>query len=193
MRLWVKPDLAEYVAINWYANANSVFYDAFGPDSNFFIDILSATSPRLRVKANLRLAVRVFKAYKYRGHNPRLLGDILGSLMPAHCNNVLRVLQGKPLQGPKVSRFAANLKGDLSVVTIDIWICRAYGIGEKRLTPLQYDRLEKKIQGEAYAENLKPAQYQALIWYAARRKGGYVTDQSFIRHSEEILGELLAH
>ena len=109
--------------------------------------------------------------------------------MYAHLINVVRVLQGKPLHGPKVKRFAENLKGNLSPVTIDMWICKAYGLPHAKLTELQYTRLEKKIQNEAIKAGLKPAQYQALIWYSARRKGGYVTDQSFVKHYETLFPE----
>ena len=174
-------------AIDWYKNANAMFRAAFGSDSDLFIDILAATSPRLQVKANLRLALSIYKAYK-EGRNSDL-ADILGSVMPAHCINTIRALQRRPISGEKVKRFAANLKGDLSVVTIDMWICKAYGVPHKKLTPLQYARLEKKIQGEAKEADLKPAEYQALVWYVARRKGGYVTDQSFVKHYETLFPE----
>jgi len=164
-----------------------MFVAAFGPDSNIFIDILAATSPRLQVRANLRLALSIYKAYKEKRSVD--LADILGRLMPAHSVNVIRALQGKELSGDKVRRFAMNLKGDLSVVTIDMWICKAYGVSHKRLKPKQYARLEKKIQDEAKTVNLEPAQYQALIWYCVRRKGGYFTDQSFVKHYETLFPE----
>jgi len=187
LRLYVKPSEMDYDAINWYENANRLFLKAFGPDTDFFIDLLAATSPRKQVKANLRLALRVYRAFKEDRKSD--LADLIGEMMPAHAINVLRVFQGKPLSGEKVKRFAENLKGNLSPVTIDMWICKAYGLEHSKLTPLQYARLERKIQGEAIRANLKPAQYQALIWYSARRKGGYITDQSFVKHYETLFPE----
>jgi len=194
LRLWIKPGQLDYDAIHWYENANRLFLKAFGPDADFFIGLLAATSPRLQVRANLRKALEVYRTWKRHqeeqtSDSAKALGDLLQGLMYAHLLNVIRVLQGKPLQGPKVKRFAENLKGNLNPVTIDMWICKAYGITHAKLTPLQYERLERKIQGEALNANLKPAQYQALIWYAARRKGGYVTDQSFVKHYETLFQE----
>jgi len=188
LRLKNKPDhLSDHEAIHWYENANKMFLEAFGPNCDFFIDILAATSPRLQVRANLRLALKVYRAFvDDRKHD---LADIIGGMMPAHAINTLRALAGKQLHGEKVKRFAENLKGNLSVVTIDMWICKAYGIPHSKLTPLNYRRLETKMQGEAKKAGLMPAQYQALVWYVARRKGGYVQDQSFVKHYETLFPE----
>ena len=93
---------------------------------------------------------------------PDKLLDVLTSkaVLPAHLNNIIRALQGRKLSGDKVSRFAANLRGDLSDVTIDVWICKAYGINPKTLTPTLYRRLEKRIQTDARVNDMQPANWQ---------------------------------
>jgi hypothetical protein len=40
----------------------------------------------------------------------------------------MRALRREPLHGDKVWAFAANLKGHGNHVTVDVWICRAYGV-----------------------------------------------------------------
>jgi len=160
----------------------------YGDDWELFVDILAATSPRMAAKKNWRMATEIVAAYRHRDVKPAAFGDVLGRLMPAHLINVIRALQGRPINGPKVSRFAANLKGDLSVVTIDVWICKAYGIPHTALTPRLYVRLEKAIRRDAKACNATPAGYQAVIWYAVRRKAG-LRDRSFISVYREIFCE----
>lgn len=169
LRLKVRPDKIDYSALQWYPDATKLIRQLYGDYWTLFIDILAATSPRIAVRRNWKLAVNILSAYIDRENNPAKLGDILGRLMPAQLINTIRALQGRPIKGPKVSRFAENLKGNLDVVTIDIWICKAYGIEQSRLTANVYEQLEQKIISEAKAANVRPANYQALIWYCVRR------------------------
>jgi hypothetical protein len=171
LRLWVKPHQLDYRSIHWYEDANQLIVREYGDDADFFCKLLAATSPRKQVKANWKLAARIYRTWKRRDVEPDKFGDVLGGLMPAHANNVIRTLQGKPLSGLKVNAFYRNLMGDLSVVTIDMWIIKAYGL-KKSLTELQYKRLTDKITAEAESCGLLPAQYQALVWTAARRESG---------------------
>ena len=171
LRLWVQPHELDYRSIHWYEDANKLIVREYGDDADFFCKLLAATSPRKQVKANWKMAAEVYRLYKNRSHNPKAFGDYLGTLMPAHLINVLRTFAGKPLSGLKVNAFYRNLAGDLSVVTIDMWIIKAYGL-KKSLTELQYKRLTDKITAEAEQCGLLPAQYQALIWTAARRESG---------------------
>jgi hypothetical protein len=134
------------------------------------------------------MSVAIMSAYMNRKAKPETFGKVLQALMPAHLTNVLRALQGRPIHGPKVSRFALNLKGNLDVVTIDVWICKAYGMAPKALTGKLYKRLEAKIRKEAKACNATPAGYQAVLWYAVRRAAG-LRDRSFISVYREIYCE----
>lgn len=92
--------------------------------------------------------------------------------MITHLNNVVRALQRRPLNGQKVSRFSENLKGNLDVVTIDVWVCKAYGLTHTTLTADVYNRLERKIQADAATRGIAPANWQAVIWQAVRRLAG---------------------
>jgi len=68
----------------------------FGDDADLFCDLLAATSPRKQVKANWRVALRVYNAFKAGQEIPRT------GLMPAHLGNIVRALNGRELSGPKV-------------------------------------------------------------------------------------------
>ena len=108
----------------------------FGDGADLFIDLLAATSPRKQVKANWNIAKRLYFAHVNGRKLPR------AGLLPAHKGNIERALKGEPLSGNKVSAFAANLKGDLSRVTIDIWVLRYFDIDKMSLTNKQYFELE---------------------------------------------------
>ncbi len=161
----------------WYTDSRKVIEKMFGDDADLFCDILAATSPRKQVKANWRLAMRIYDAYK-SGTDYSVVG-----MLPNHVGNVDRALSGLPLSGNKVSAFAANLKGDLNRVTIDVWVLRYLRSDRTTLTPKQYGILEKKIQRMAKRKGLLPAQYQAKIWAEAMRQAGK-TPQSYAIVSE---------
>jgi hypothetical protein len=97
-------------------------------------------------------------------------------------------LRRLPLSGLKVSRFAENLKGNMDVVTIDTWICQAYGVAHKGLTPSVYARLETRLRREARARGLRPASWQAIVWYAMRRESG-IRYRSFMQVVREFACE----
>lgn len=188
LRLKCKPNEIDYSALQWYPDATQLIQDLYGDHWKLFVDILASTSPRMHVKKNWRFAAAIMAGYLNRHNRPNAFGNLLQSLMPTHLVNVLRSLRGEPIQGPKVSRFAANLKGDLDVVAIDVWICKAYGINQKALTEKLYKRLETKIRRDAKKCNATPAGYQAVLWYAVRRQAG-LRDRSFISVYREIFCE----
>jgi len=183
--LRIDIDTTDKRAKTWYPDATKLIKDLYPDNWGLFIDFLASTSPRMSVKKNWCVSVALMEAYENRHTSPQEWGDLLASLMPAHLNNVVRALQGKSIHGPKVSRFAANLKGDLDVVTIDVWICRAYGLEHKALTPKVYACLEKKIRKDAMNCGIEPANYQALVWYSIRRTFGK-RDKSFLSVYREI-------
>lgn len=149
----------------WYANIRTYIVEHCGEDADLFCDILAATSPRQAVKKNWRIAQRIYNQFCLC--EPIDVGDLPRSIVP----NVYRALSGAKLSGPKVTRFAENLKGNLNVVTIDTWICKYYGI--TKLVNGDYELLEQRIIREAAEHNLKPAEYQAVIWQRARQAAGF--------------------
>jgi len=191
LQLRCKLDRVDFGALTWYQDATKLIQQLYGKQWKLFCDLLAATSPRRQVKANWRIADAILKAYLDRVVNPAKFGDLLASnrILPAHLDNVIRALQRRPISGQKVSRFAANLKGDLDVVTIDVWICRAYGIDDKRdLSPTTYKRLEKRMIADAKRCNATPAGYQAVLWYAVRREAG-LRAKSFVSVYRSIFCE----
>ncbi len=91
--------------------------------------------------------------------------------MPTYSANVRKavaVLDGlaRPT-GPKVSRFARNLAGDASVVTVDRWAARAAGAPESG-GARWYITIESAYRAAAREARLSPAQFQAVLWVALR-------------------------
>lgn len=151
----------------WYKTAATIIKKRFGSDYALVCDLLAATSPRKQVKANWKLAVRIYHAHKDGKPNPAQ------GLMPCHKANVDRALKQSPLSGNKVKAFAENLKGNAEAVTIDVWVLRYYNIKKETLSDKDYKELSDRIRAEAKEQNLAPAEYQAIIWTISRAKYGY--------------------
>ena len=191
LHLRVELDKVDFGALTWYEDATRLIQELYGEQWQLFVDLLASTSPRQQVKRNWRIADAVLKAYLNRETKPKFFGDLLGGnqILPVHRNNIVRALQRKPISGQKVWRFAENLKGNLNVVTIDVWICRAYGIDDKKdLTPTMYRRLENRIIRDAKHCNATPAGYQAVLWSAIRRLSG-LRAKSFVSIYRSIFME----
>lgn len=163
---------------NWYRECGDAIRAEFGADSELFIDLLAATSPRKQVSANWRLAMRIYHVWKNRPFKAILRwsrepfhDNLFRGVMKSHRPNVLRALRREPLSGNKVRAFAANLKGDLDQVTIDVWVCRYYGWTTQMNDKLYKHRAEG-IKLAAKLEKMKPAEYQAMIWYKAIKLAG---------------------
>ena len=151
---------------DWYRDCGDKIRQEYGRYAGLFIGLLAATSPRKQVSANFRLANRIF--HRHIGGLP----IEYDRLLPAARSNVKRALLNEPLSGNKVRAFAENLKGNFDAVTIDIWILRYYGIGVKSLSNGGYKNLSRLIAIEARQYQLKPAEYQAVIWSEIRAKYG---------------------
>jgi hypothetical protein len=179
---------------NWYQECGDSIRAEFGADSELFIDLLAATSPRKQVSANWRLAMRIYHVWNsldvhkgwflrcYQCHRKGkkypedsdfigLHNNLFTGVMKTHRPNVLRALKREPLSGNKVRAFAANLKGNLEEVTIDVWVCRNYGWSVS-MTDKQYRERSNKIRQEARLVGLRPAEWQAVIWYEAIHAAG---------------------
>lgn len=172
LQLRITPDNIDFRAVSWYSDATKLIKEIYGENWRLFVKLLASTSPRQSVKKNWKLSDALLKAYLDRENKPSKWAKILSDLMPAHLTNVLRSIAGRPIKGPKVKRFAENLLGNLDVVTIDVWICKAYKLDQKRLTPNVYKRLASKIKADAEKIGIEPANYQAVLWYCIRRLNG---------------------
>lgn len=196
LRRRVNPIESDYAYASWYSNAKDFFSPIFGQDYPFFVGLLSATSPRKYVTQNLRHALTIYKHWKIG--NMYAMADYIADLMPALAINVLRVLADRPLSGNKVNAYAENLKGNLEVVTVDIWTAIAYGVQDEKLERNGlYERLAKKVRREAKYRNLKPAEWQAVVWSAIRRVNGkndidYIESWKRLGLSDATLSSILS-
>lgn len=162
LRLRFELDPTDYRAETWYSDATKLIKELYGDNWRLFVDLLASTSPRSQVRKNWKTADAILTAYIERRAKPEKLFEVLTSkaVLPAHLNNIIRSLQRRPINGDKVRRFAENLKGNLSDVTIDVWICKAYGLDQKKdLTAKLYKRLENKMQADAAERGIKPASW----------------------------------
>jgi hypothetical protein len=179
---------------NWYQECGDAIRAEFGSDAELFIDLLAATSPRKQVGANWRLAMRIYHVWQQRPdkqwlpkyvkyeHHKWVLSEVpehkdwfdnmLKGVMKTHRPNVLRALRREPLSGNKVRAFAANLKGDLEQVTIDVWVCRYFG-WKTTLSNKQYKHYADRIREWAARVGEEPAEYQAQVWCSAIRAAGW--------------------
>ena len=149
-------------AAEWYTEAQGVARDiatANGLDVERVAAIIAALSPRVHWSRNVVLA-SLFVA-----------GKPVAGLTRSIANAERALVATDPLEalgGEKVRRFGRNIAGDLSVVTIDVWMLRAAGFTHDRPTPVQYRAAERVVQQLGAEYGVEPAILQALIWIVAR-------------------------
>ena len=119
--------------------------------------VIAAFSPRTRWAQNV-LNAELF---------------LSGEPVPALGNNVKManavVENGiSALKGRKTNSFAKNIAGDMSVVTIDVWMIRAAGYNRLDANKTMYNTMENVIVELAESYSVSPAQLQALIWIVVR-------------------------
>jgi hypothetical protein len=74
-------------------------------------------------------------------------------------------------KAPKTRSFAANIRGDMSAVTIDVWAMRIAGVSEQQLTRAgMYEAVAHAYRLEARRAGVQPAQLQAITWVVIRGK-----------------------
>lgn len=129
--------------LGWYntEELRSEFIKEWGPEKGAeqyekFIDLVGATSAGAKTDANLKIASRYYvenvqglpttKPEKGSGYGHKVQGE--------HYRSARNLLEGVPLdpiEHPKRSRFAANLKGDWRHSTIDKHNVRALAIASR--------------------------------------------------------------
>jgi hypothetical protein len=154
------PDVRA-AAETWYAEAGQFARDLPRHDWSFetACAVVAAFSPRIRWDQNKR------KAFQY-AHGVMPKG--LRSHIAAADRCVAKGFDG--LDGLKTNAFARAIAGDLNAVVIDIWMCRAAGLGKDSLTTGQYRAISDAVRTVAREHNMAPAVMQALIWIVVRGK-----------------------
>lgn len=123
----------------WYDGSTQAIIQVFGPDSQRFAALLSATSPQTSVESNLFNALQIWKNWTAAGRPVdresivRVMGESVQgskgeeSVLDAWINNSVRALSSEDpstvvLSGPKVNSFMLNLQGNVNEVTNDAWM-----------------------------------------------------------------------
>jgi hypothetical protein len=76
------------------------------------------------------------------------------------------------LRGAKTNAFARAIAGDPNAVVVDVWMCRAAGLGKDAPNATEYRAIADAIRSIAATRtvNMAPATLQALLWIIVRGK-----------------------
>lgn len=161
----------------WYRDAQILAADLAG-ESVFDVEetagIIAALSPRTFWSRNVVAAVAAI-------HGEEKPSGIIGR----NWDTAMRIVEGESVdnvvKGPKTRAFAANIAGDTSRVTVDIWALRAVGLDESALNRKGiYDAIEAAYVRAATMLGVEPATCQATAWVVTRRVG--LSEQRKRRH-----------
>jgi len=152
------------VATGWYDQASDLAskLSTLG-DLNFDQSccIIAAFSIRQRWTKNVELATRFASGERdlpVMGAINRIANNIVESDDPYSA-----------LNGDKTNAFAHNIAGDVSSVTIDVWMIRAAGLDPKKsLGKKAYKEVSDALTEASIEYGMAPAHYQALVWCIIR-------------------------
>lgn len=170
----------------WYERAAKTLRTMFGPDTDAFVSLLAATSPRQSVDENLKMSLRVWKKWNDAGRplDPDQLREMFAKdvELEARLNNTVRALTGKDLEdapiaapkklnegtllsGFKVESFRRNLLNDLSHSTNDSWMAQFAEVNQAIFgTKSGYLAFTAKVRRVAADLGLEPAHVQETVW-----------------------------
>ena len=131
----------------------------FGENTDLFLKMFAATSPNTKVTQNVLNAVKAYRQF--------LMGEPFTG-MPAHVDNLNRAVAGVKMSGPKVGAFGPNLLGNLTPVTVDLWMARAL-LGRDTVTPLQSKLVDYMTSQAAKKAGVEPAEMQAAVWTGIKK------------------------
>lgn len=145
-------------------------------DSQYLIDILAVTSPRMAVRRNIRVTLRYVK-------DGTLPNDVTRSTRAA----LSHYEDTGEIRGPKTSAFAAALKGDGGAVVLDTWMARALGVPQDKLSRKGVrESAARRVRHGAHLMGIEPAEFQAAVWSATTLRHGRVNVPSITNLIEEI-------
>lgn len=134
--------------------------------------VCAVLSPRISWQSNLEGVRRIYKAI---ASGSSICPTVAG--VSRNVSKAWEIANGASVElvsGPKVSSFYANLSGDFSRVTIDVWAARAAGVPLEEMSHLdrsRYASLERAYQAVAKELSFEPAELQAICWIVTRGKG----------------------
>jgi hypothetical protein len=123
--------------------------------------VVSAFSPRVTWAHNKAKAAQYAQGITPRG---------LRSHVVAADRCVVEGFNG--LRGLKTNAFARAIAGDPNAVVVDVWMCRAAGLGKDAPNATEYRAIADAITAIAGTPtvNMAPATLQALLWIIVRGK-----------------------
>lgn len=156
----------------WYDIANRTAREMateYGATLDNAARIIAVLSPRKRWAQNVAAAREILRAWSAGEPMPSLPGTLRANIVKAWA-----IANGDPsaLRGPKVERFYANIMGDDSQVTLDVWAMRAAGSaldapnGER-----MYAIIADAYRTVAREHGIPVAALQAVAWIVIRGKG----------------------
>lgn len=165
VRLYEKTTPLERAqGMTWYASEGEwikATADVFDASQHHVIAAYAALSPRMRVSQNRRAIVGLLSGRRRSGVFGRSQNMALAALDSGSA----------ALRGPKVTRFACNLGGCQTCVTLDVWAARAAGWDESSIgRESNYVKLEAAYRSAAARLGISPAVLQATLWVQARGK-----------------------
>lgn len=154
-----------HAAERWYNEANEFAESltVIRPEWNMEVaaSVVSAFSPRVTWAHNKAKALQYAQGITPKG---------LRSHVVAADRCCAEGFNG--LRGPKTNAFARAIAGDSGAVVVDVWMCRAAGLGKDAPNATEYRAIADAIRSIARTPTvcMAPATLQALLWIIVRGK-----------------------
>lgn len=149
---------------DWYRDAQATtrcMSDSTGHSRAVCAGVIAALSPRNRWANNVSQAWDMLEGQEIKG-------------LGVSIRKAERIIAGEPIglvlgKGWKTAAFFANISGDESLVTVDVWAARAVGCGGVDLSnERNYDVIADAYRLAASRYGITPAQMQATVWVVVR-------------------------
>ncbi len=177
-RLIQLATMAPEIMADWYEiSANDImrYSRRLELSADFVADIVAILSPRIQVSRNARLAHQFITTNDTSG----IMGNRLDAI--DYYRRTGKVSQS----GQKVRNFAANLRGNFDLVTIDVWMSRAFGVDYDGVnSPAKSDAIYARMAGRitrlASRFDVSPASFQACVWSGIGKEHGIKDDEAYL-------------
>lgn len=153
---------------HWYTDGVPVVEavaDSLGVQPETLAEVIAITSPRVSVSRNMALALRYLNdRERYASAPGEVLRRDLG-VIQATASALQHWERTGKIRGPKTSAFARALLGDPDALVIDVWMSRALGVPQDRVTTLaNRKKIAERIGAVARSLGWTIAETQAAIW-----------------------------
>ena len=151
-----------HAAETWYSEARA-FAESLRPHTAWSLEVscsvVSAFSPRVTWAHNKAKALQYSQGITPKG---------LRSHVAAADRCVRDGFDG--LRGLKTNAFARAIAGDTDAVVVDVWMCRAAGLGKDAPNATEYRAIADAVRVIADKAGMEAATMQALLWIIIRGK-----------------------